>query len=74
MWSGGNYKRQSSASHRGGSGSRPGQSMQDVMDKVALGQDFLRILVFSPVSIIPPWLSIFFIIFHHELRPQRHII
>jgi hypothetical protein len=29
-----------------------------VMDKVALGQIFFRVLCFSPVSIIPPWLSI----------------
>jgi branched-subunit amino acid transport protein len=26
------------------------------VDKVALGQVFLRVLRFSPVSIIPPWL------------------
>jgi hypothetical protein len=26
-----------------------------VVDKVALGQVFLRILRFSPASIIPPW-------------------
>jgi hypothetical protein len=26
-----------------------------VVDEVALGQDFLRVLRFSPVSIIPPW-------------------
>jgi hypothetical protein len=26
-----------------------------VVDKVALGQVFLRVLQFSPVSIIPPW-------------------
>jgi hypothetical protein len=25
------------------------------VDKVALGQVFLRILRFSPVSIVPPW-------------------
>jgi hypothetical protein len=29
-----------------------------VVDIVALGQVFLRILKFSPVNIIPPWLSI----------------
>jgi hypothetical protein len=28
-----------------------------VVDKVALGQVFLQLLWFSPVSIIPPWLS-----------------
>jgi hypothetical protein len=26
-----------------------------VIDKVALGQDFLRVLLFSPDNIIPPW-------------------
>jgi hypothetical protein len=26
-----------------------------VVDKVALGQVFLRVLRFSPVTIIPPW-------------------
>jgi hypothetical protein len=30
-----------------------------VVDKVALGQVFLRLLRFSPVNIIPPWLSMF---------------
>jgi hypothetical protein len=30
-----------------------------VVDKVALGQAFLRVLRFSPVSIIPPWAPIF---------------
>jgi hypothetical protein len=29
-----------------------------VVDKVALGQVFLQVLQFSPVNIIPPWLSI----------------
>jgi hypothetical protein len=29
-----------------------------VVDKVALGQSFLQVVRFSPVSIIPPWLSI----------------
>jgi hypothetical protein len=29
-----------------------------VVDKVALEQDFLLVLQFSPVNIIPPWLSI----------------
>jgi len=33
-----------------------------VVDKVALGQVFLQVLRFSPVSIIPPWLSI--LIYH----------
>jgi hypothetical protein len=28
-----------------------------VVDKVALGQVFLRVLQFSPLNIIPPWLS-----------------
>jgi hypothetical protein len=30
-----------------------------VVDKVALGQIFLRVLQFSPVGIIPPGLSVF---------------
>jgi hypothetical protein len=30
--------------------------------KVALGQVFLQVLQFSPISIIPPWLSI--LIYH----------
>jgi hypothetical protein len=29
-----------------------------VVDEVALGQVFLQVLQFSPVSIIPPWLLI----------------
>jgi hypothetical protein len=29
-----------------------------VVDKATLGQGFLRVFRFSPVSIIPPWLSI----------------
>jgi hypothetical protein len=29
-----------------------------VVDEVALGQGFLRVLPFSPVNIVPPWLSI----------------
>jgi hypothetical protein len=29
-----------------------------VVYKVALGLDFLRIFRFSPVNVIPPWLSI----------------
>jgi hypothetical protein len=29
-----------------------------LMDKVALGQVLLEVLRFSPVSMIPPWLSI----------------
>jgi hypothetical protein len=33
-----------------------------VVEKVALGQDFLGIVRFSPVSIIPPWLSM--LIYH----------
>jgi branched-subunit amino acid transport protein len=33
-----------------------------VVDKVTLGQVFLQVLQFSPVNIIPPWLSI--IIYH----------
>jgi hypothetical protein len=27
------------------------------VDKVALGQIFLKVFLFSPVNIIPPWLS-----------------
>jgi hypothetical protein len=30
-----------------------------VVDKVALGQAFLRVLRFSPVNIIPPWAPLF---------------
>jgi hypothetical protein len=30
-----------------------------VVDKVALGQVFLRVLRFSPVNIIPPWTPLF---------------
>jgi hypothetical protein len=30
-----------------------------VVDKVALGQVFLRVLRFSPVNIIPPWAQLF---------------
>jgi hypothetical protein len=30
-----------------------------VVDKVALGQAFLRVLRFSPVGIIPPWAPLF---------------
>jgi hypothetical protein len=30
-----------------------------VVDKVALGQVFLRVLQFSPVNIIPPWAPLF---------------
>jgi hypothetical protein len=29
-----------------------------VVEKVAMGQIFLRVLHFSPVNIIPPWLHI----------------
>jgi hypothetical protein len=29
-----------------------------VVDKVALGQAFLRVLRFSPLSVVPPWLSV----------------
>jgi hypothetical protein len=32
--------------------------MRFMVDKVALGQGFFRVLRFSPVSIIPQWLSI----------------
>jgi hypothetical protein len=30
-----------------------------VVDKVALGRIFLRVLRFSPVNIIPPWVPLF---------------
>jgi hypothetical protein len=40
------------ASHGGGPVSIPGQSI--VVDKVALGQVFPRVLRFSPVNFIPP--------------------
>ena len=39
---------------RGGWGSIPGHSVRFVGDKLALRQFFLRVLLFSPVSIIPP--------------------
>jgi hypothetical protein len=43
------------ASHRGSPGSIPGSVYVGfVMDKVALGQVFLRVLRFSPVNFIPP--------------------
>jgi hypothetical protein len=38
--------------HLGGPGSILGQSVGFVVDKVALGQVFLRVLRFSPVSFI----------------------
>jgi hypothetical protein len=39
-----------------------------VVEKVALGQVFLRVLLFSPVSIIPPWIFIF--IYHLRNEQQ----
>jgi hypothetical protein len=30
-----------------------------MVDKVALGQVFLRVLLFFPVNIIPPWATLF---------------
>jgi hypothetical protein len=45
------------ASHRGGPVSRLSLHVGFVVDKVALAKVFLRVLRFSPVSIIPPWLS-----------------
>jgi hypothetical protein len=40
------------------SGFMPGSvHVEFVVDKVALGQVFLRVLLFSPVNIVPPWLS-----------------
>ena len=41
---------------REGPGSIPGQSMWDVVDEMAIGQDYLRVIRFSPASIIPPML------------------
>jgi branched-subunit amino acid transport protein len=38
-----------------------------VVDKVVLGQVFLQVLQFLPVSIIPPWLSILI----HHLEDQQ---
>jgi len=47
-----------------------------VVDRVALGQVFLRVLWFSPVSLIPPWLSM--LIYHLEdgciSERQSHVI
>jgi branched-subunit amino acid transport protein len=37
-----------------------------VVDKVALGQVFLRVLPFSPASIIPP-------LFHSHLSPPHEV-
>jgi hypothetical protein len=37
-----------------------------VVDKVALGQVFLRVLRLSRVNIIPPWLSI--LIYHQRIN------
>jgi hypothetical protein len=34
-------------------------SVRFVVDKVALGQVFIRVLWFSPVNIIPPWAQFF---------------
>jgi hypothetical protein len=40
-------------------GFEPGSvHMGFVVDKVALGQIFLRVLRHPPVNIVPPWLSI----------------
>jgi len=47
--------RNSSYFHLGGQGLIPSQSMRDIMvDKVAMGLDFLRVLRLYPVRIIPP--------------------
>jgi hypothetical protein len=35
-----------------------------------LGQVFLRVLQFSPINIIPPWLSI--LVYHLRDKPQAH--
>jgi hypothetical protein len=55
------------ASHLGGSSSTPGQSMWDLVDEAPLRLSFLRVLLFSPVSIFPPWLSV--LIYH--LRDEQ---
>jgi hypothetical protein len=49
------------------------------MDKVALGQVFLQVLRFFPLSIIPPWLSILIPLGEWIVGPlvaavQRHIL
>jgi branched-subunit amino acid transport protein len=41
-----------------------------VVDKMALGQVFLQVLQFSPVNIIPLWLSI--LIYHMGGEQQAH--
>ena len=47
--------RNSSYFHLGGPGLIQGQSVRDIMvDKVAMGPDFLRVLRLYPVRIIPP--------------------
>jgi hypothetical protein len=48
---------------------RPGSGLGSVRvrDKVELEQGLLRVLPYSPVSIIPPWLSI--VIYH--LRDEQ---
>jgi hypothetical protein len=47
-----------------------------VVDKVAVGQVFLRVLRFSPVNIIPPWAPLFRkfkkIFFHSFIHPFTH--
>jgi hypothetical protein len=40
-----------------------------VVDRMALGQGFLRVIRHSPVSIIPPWLSILIYHFWDENGP-----
>jgi hypothetical protein len=45
-------------------GFEPGSVHMGFADEVALGQIFLRVLQFYPVSIIPQWL--FILIYHLE--------
>jgi hypothetical protein len=54
------YSLLESSQHAGLSLRRHGIHVRFVVDKVALGQVFLRILQFSPVSIIPPMLHTYF--------------
>jgi hypothetical protein len=54
---------------RGGPNLLPCQLWDFMVDEVALGQDFLGVLRFSPVIIIPPWLSM--LIYHQGNKHNR---
>ena len=60
--------------HCGGQGSIPVQSVvRFVMDNVALGQVILRVLLFSPVGIVPPSLHTLVFIYMLLLPGQMHL-